>query len=151
MKHPASNTAVGQTAEFRAPEMRSRLPRTILRVRLEGYRFPPKAARQSDRVAYSGRQVTTLWTRGRAEVTVTQEFHSGTGRTRVETRSPRRARGRLILSDRKRRWQYDPTSHTALRTAASPPADEPADLPRVLQEYTARVRWGHTATGACGR
>src|SRR5947208_2924058 len=59
--------------------------------------------------AYSGRQITVMWSRRETAVTETQEYHSADGRLRIETRRPSVSRGRVVVDDGRDRWQYEPS------------------------------------------
>ncbi|MCC6446884.1 MAG: hypothetical protein IT210_25960 [Armatimonadetes bacterium] len=73
-----------------------------------------KALSASDRLAFEGRQMVTMWLSDRkTEATITYEYHHGRNRYRIEYLAPRRARGRLVITDGKSRWQYEPASRRA--------------------------------------
>jgi len=73
-----------------------------------------KAMSVSDRLAFEGKQMVTMWFDTRTEATITHEHHQGRGRYRIEYLAPRQARGRLVISDGRIRWQYEPRSGRTL-------------------------------------
>lgn len=74
----------------------------------------------SEEYAYKGRQVTTSWRSGTAsEVEV---FHKPAELRRLQYLNPVTRRGRLLVSDGRQEWQYDPHSHTLSHRRLSPGA-----------------------------
>src|SRR5947209_15884144 len=74
-----------------------------------------RAHRAAGHVSYSGRQVTAMWNESETAATVTQEYHAGDGRLRIETLMPPAARGRVVVDDGRNRWQYEPSRRVVYR------------------------------------
>jgi outer membrane lipoprotein-sorting protein len=97
-----------------------------------------RAHRAAGHVPYSGRQVTVLWHRRETTATVTQEYHTGDGRLRIETLMPFRTRGRVVVYDGRDRWQYEPSRHVVYRCPASAVSPGPS-VDQLLKQYVAVV------------
>ena len=79
-----------------------------------------------DLFAYKGRQITTYWTTGRAiDVEV---YHQPPDFSRIYYLDPENLHGRLLVSDGKQQWQYDPHRHELRHRQLSPGALESDDL-----------------------
>ena len=74
----------------------------------------------SEEYAYQGRQVTTSWRSGTASEV--QVFHLPADYRRLQYLNPVSRRGRLLVSDGRQEWQYDPHSHILRHRRLSPGA-----------------------------
>ncbi len=79
-----------------------------------------------DLFTYKGRQITTYWTTGRA--TDVQIFHQPPDLSRIYYLDPETMRGRLLASDGRQEWQYDPHRHELRHRLLSPGALDEDDL-----------------------
>src|SRR5437588_536374 len=94
----------------------------------DGVSLLQKAVANEDHVPFSGSQVTMLWSGEHPTGFITQEYHDGTGRTRVQTLWPQSMRGEFTVDDGTVEWRYDPAKRTACRSADPGPDVEMDDL-----------------------
>lgn len=82
--------------------------------------------RSDDLYSYKGRQTTTYWAKGRT--TDVLVFHQPPDFRRIYYLNPESQHGRLLVSDGRQEWQYDPRRREFLHRLLSPGALEEDDL-----------------------
>ncbi len=85
-----------------------------------------KVLRSDDLFSYKGRQITTYWHTGRT--TAVEVYHRPTDDRRLYYLSPESQHGRLLVSDGRQQWQYDPRRKEIRHRRLSPGALEEDDL-----------------------
>ncbi len=85
-----------------------------------------KVLRADDLYAYKGRQVTTYWRTGRSIETLV--FHHPPDGRRIYYINPEAEHGRLLASDGRIQWEYDPRRKELRERSLSPGALENDDL-----------------------
>jgi len=82
--------------------------------------------RSDDTYSYKGRQVTTYWAKGRT--TDVLVFHETPDFRRIYYLNPESQHGRLLVSDGKQQWQFDPRRRQLLHRLLSPGALDEDDF-----------------------
>ena len=85
-----------------------------------------KVLRSEDAFAYRGRQITTYWRTGRAGDTLV--FHAPPDNQRIYSLNPESQHGRLLVSDGRQQWEYDPHRKTLNHRRLSSEALDDDDL-----------------------
>lgn len=85
-----------------------------------------KVLRADDLYAYKGRQVTTYWRTGQSVETLV--FHHPPDGRRIYYLNPEAEHGRLLVSDGRTQWEYDPRRKELRQRPLSPGALENDDL-----------------------
>lgn len=85
-----------------------------------------KVLRADDLFSYQGRQITTYWRVGRT--TEVRVFHRPLDDRRIVYLNPESQRGRLLVSDGRQQWQFDPRRRELRHRRLSPGALDDDDL-----------------------
>ena len=85
-----------------------------------------KVLRSDDLFSYTGRQITTYWRTGRANDV--EVYHQPTDNRRLYYLNPERQHGRLLVSDGRQQWEYDPRLRELRHRRLSPGALDDDDL-----------------------
>lgn len=85
-----------------------------------------KVLQADDLFSYQGRQITTYWRAGRT--TEVRVFHRPLDCQRIVYLNPESQRGRLLVSDGRQQWQFDPRRRELRHRRLSPGALDNDDL-----------------------
>lgn len=115
-----------------APLLAAPLPAAPLRTRRIPAPAPTaeslfvKVLQADDLFSYQGRQITTYWRVGRT--TEVRVFHRPLDSRRISYLNPESQRGRLLVSDGRQQWQFDPRRRELRHRRLSPGALDNDDL-----------------------